>query len=167
MPARAARNTAFMLVLAAGLASCMLSPHMEHLRPAVSGTLLDGGKPVPGVELYLGKYPGNNQPCTEVGEAVPVSPAGAFGWAAIERYKLMDGLLNPVDRRGAITALCIRHPERGVMIGIMLHIRQHQSMRLRLDCDIAQAQGNTLEVRPATMSPWVGQHYYCKSSLAD
>jgi len=101
------------LVLAAGLAACVPKPHIVHLRPAVAGVVLEDGKPIPGVALFLGQSPGNNQPCTEPGEILPVSVEGAFSWASVQEGRLTDSLINPVALRGRITALCIRHPDTG------------------------------------------------------
>jgi hypothetical protein len=145
-------------MLAAGLASCAPVPHVAHLRPAVSGTVVEDGKPVAAIELFLGKFPGNNQPCTDVGEVLPVSADGRFSWAAVDERRLTTSLLNPPAVSGALTALCIRHPVKGVLIGAMLFVKQTDAVALRLDCDAARPRGAG---GPHTVSTMLGQPQYC------
>ena len=153
------------LVLAAHLASCVPKPHVAHLRPAVSGILLEDGKPISGVELFLGKFPGNNQPCTDVGEVVPVSPEGTFSWASVQEHKLTDSLINPVAARGMLTVLCIRHPKKGVLIGVTMMTKQDKPVSLRLICDVARPHsGGT---GPNTASAMLGQAQHCEASTTD
>lgn len=149
-----------LVLLAAGLAACVPSPHIEHLRPAATGVVLEDGKPVPGVELFLGKFPGNNQPCTDVHEVVPVSPEGSFSWASIQESKLTDSVINPVALRGTITALCIRHPAKGILIGAMLAMRQNRALSLRLACDVARPRNSPGLHR---ITAWLGQNQYCEA----
>jgi len=73
------------LALAANLASCVPKPQVVHLRPAVSGILVEDGEPISGVDLFLGKLPGTDEPCTDVGEIVTVSPEGKFSWRQFRR----------------------------------------------------------------------------------
>jgi hypothetical protein len=145
-------------MLAAGLASCAPVPHVAHLRPAVSGTVVEDGKPVAGIELFLGKFPGNNQPCTDVGEGLPVSAEGRFSWTAVDERRQTTSLLNPPAVSGALTALCIRHPVKGVLVGAMLFVKQTDSVALRLDCDVARPRGAR---GPHTVSTMLGQPQYC------
>ena len=146
------------LILAANLASCVPMPHVAHLRPAVSGIIVEDGKPISGAELFLGKFPGNNQPCTDVGEVVPVSPEGIFSWAPVQEHNLTDSLLNPVALRGKLTVLCIRHPKKGVLIGITIFTKQDNPESLRLNCDVA---------RPHTAGPMPGQAQHCEASTTN
>lgn len=153
------------LILAAHLASCVPMPHVAHLRPAVSGIIVEDRKPISGVELFLGKFPGNNQPCTDVGEVVPDSPEGIFSWASIQEYKLTDSLINPVAVRGKLTVLCIRHPTKGVLIGLTIFMKQNNPVSLRLNCDVARP--HTGGVGPHTASTMLGQAQHCEASTTD
>ena len=146
------------------LAACVPTPHIVHVRPAAAGIVLEEGKPVPGVELFLGKSPGNNQPCAEVGEILPVSPEGAFAWASVQEGRLTDSLINPLARRGTLTALCIRHPRQGILIGAMLFMKQDGPVSLRLDCDVARPRRGA--VGPHTITPWLGQVHYCATKAS-
>jgi len=127
-----------MLGLVLGMSACVLKPHVEHLRPAVQGTVLENGKPIPGVELFLAKSVIADEPCAEVGEVVPVAPDGRFSWDALQRSRLTDSALNPVHLRGKVTLLCIRHPEKGVLMGTAMVTRQHRPSSVRLFCDTAR-----------------------------
>ena len=152
-----------MSMLAAGLAACTPVPHVAHLRPAVDGIVLEDGKPVAGVELYLGKFPGNNQPCADVGEGLPVAADGSFSWTAADERRSTTSLLNPPSVSGALTALCIRHPAKGVLIGAVLFVMQNESVALRLRCDVARPRGSG---GPHTVSAMLGQPQYCEASEA-
>jgi hypothetical protein len=145
-------------MLATGLASCAPVPHVAHLRPAVSGTVVEDGKPVAGIELFLGKFAGNNQPCTDVGDVIPVAADGRFSWTAVDERRLTMSLLNPPAVSGALTALCIRHPVKGVLVGAMLFVKQNEAVALRLDCDVARRRGAG---GPHTVSAMLGQPQYC------
>lgn len=153
----------FLLVVAA-LVSCVPAPHVAHLRPAVSGVIVEDGKPIPGVELFLGKFPGNNQPCADVGEVLLVSPEGGFSWAPVLERHGTDSLINPVAVRGSVTALCVRHPRKGVLIGAMLFMRQERPLSLRLACDVARPR--SAGAGPGIVSTPLGQARYCRTSLS-
>lgn len=154
------------LILAANLASCVPMPHVAHLRPAVSGIILEDGKPVPDVELFLGKFAGNNQPCTEVGEVVPVSADGRFSWASVQERKLTDSLINPAAVSGTLTVLCIRHPAKGVLTGTTMFMTQKNPVSLHLICDVAHPRSG-VGVGPNTTSTMLGQAQYCETSRTD
>jgi hypothetical protein len=145
------------LMLAAGLAASVPMPCMAQLRPAVGGSVLEDGKPIAGVELFLGKFPGKNEPCTDVGEVIPVSADGSFSWST-------DAPADPGAVIATLTALCIRHPAKGVLIGAMLFMRRHDPVAIRLDCDVARPHrgGNG----PNTVSSMLGQPQYCDASGA-
>ncbi|MCA1247357.1 hypothetical protein [Massilia sp. MS-15] len=150
------------LVIAANLASCVPKPHVVHLRPAVSGILVEDGKPIPGVELFLGNFAGNNQPCTDVYEVVPVSPAGDFSWKSTQDYKLADSLINPVTSRRVLTVLCIRHPKKGILIGVTMMTKQEKPVSLRLICDVAHPRFGI--TKPHTTGAVDGQAQHCDAS---
>ena len=152
-----------MVLLAADMVACVPVRHTAHLRPAVDGIVLDDGKPVTGVELFLGKFPGNNEPCTDVGEVVPVSVQGRFAWTAIDERRATASLLNPPEVTGALTALCIRYPGKGVLIGAMLFTMQSERVALRLACDLARPRHSG---GPHTTSAALGQPQYCEASDA-
>lgn len=154
------------LMLAASLASCVPMRHVVHLRPAVTGFIAEDGKAVPGVELFLARFPGTNQPCTEVGEIIPVTPEGGFSWPPDEESKLMDSLIDPVSVRGTLTVLCIRHPAKGVLIGAVLSMRQDKPLSLRLACDVALPRSSTVLGRHIT-STMLGQAQHCEAATAE
>jgi hypothetical protein len=151
----------FYFVIAAGLASCVPMPHIAYLRPAVVGVIVDDKKPIPGIGLYLGKYPGENHPCTEVGDTVAVGADGHFSWEPKQERRLTQSLINPTRLTGAITALCIRHPQNGISIGVMLFMRQDKPLTIRLACDVARPIPSS--AGPHTFSAWVGQSQYCEA----
>jgi hypothetical protein len=154
-----------LLFLAANLAACVPMPHDAHLRPAASGTIVEGGKPIPGVELFLAKFAGNNQPCTELGEIVPVSPEGTFLWAPVQEREFTESLINPLAERAKMTVLCIRHPKKGVLIGVAMFMKLNKPVSLRLVCDVARPhQGG---IGPNTASAMLGQAQYCEASTAE
>ncbi len=153
------------LILVANLASCVPMPHIAHLRPAVSGIIVEDSKPIPGVELFFGKFPGANQPCSDVGEVVPVSQEGFFSWASVQENKLTDSLINPAAVRGKLTVLCIRHPKKGVVIGVTIVIMQNNPVSLRLVCDVARSHIGG--VGPHTVSSMLGQAQHCEASTTD
>jgi hypothetical protein len=132
------RRLPIVLALALAVASCVPKPHVVHLRAAVQGTVLEDGKPVPGIELFLAKSVIANEPCAETAEVIPVSPDGRFSWPAVQESRLMDSLLNPVHLRGKVTMLCIRHPSRGVLEGTAMVSRQDRAQSFRLSCDVAR-----------------------------
>lgn len=154
------------LALVMGLASCVPAPHLNYLRPAVKGIVLKDEKPIPGVELYLSKFPGANQPCSDVGEVVPVSPDGSFSWTSVQERELTKSLLNPVAVRARLTVLCIRHPVQGVLIGAMLFTKQNKLGAIRLICDVGRPNGNH-GIGPDTTSTFLGQSQYCETSQFD
>ena len=150
-------------LLAAGLVACTPVPHVAHMRPAVEGIVLEEGKPVAGVQLFLGKFPGNSQPCTDVGEVIPVTADGRFSWAAVDEHRRTTSLLNPPEVSGALTALCIRHPAKGVLIGAVLVVMQNESVAVRLRCDVARPRRTG---GPHTTSAMLGQPQYCEANDA-
>jgi len=158
-------RVSMLLALAANLASCVPKPHVADLRPAVSGILLEDGEPVSGVELFLGKFAGTNEPCTDVGEIVTVSPEGKFSWAPIQAYRLTDSLINAVATRGTLTVLCIRHPKIGVLIGVTLFVQENNPVSLRLLCDVAHPRSNGTGTGPHTASAMLGQAQYCVAAV--
>lgn len=127
-----------LLALALGVAACVPKPHVVHLRPAVQGTVLEDGKPIPGVKLFLAKSVIADAPCAEAGDVVPVTPDGRFSWGAVQESRLMDSALNPVHLRGKVTMLCIHHPKRGVLEGTAMVSRQDRAQSFRLSCDVAR-----------------------------
>lgn len=149
------------LALAASLVSCAPRSHVAHLRPAVSGAIVEEGKPIPGVELFLGKFPGNDEPCADAGEIIPVSAQDRFAWTPVQERRLLDSLVNPLEVRGQITVLCIRHPAKGVLIGATLLMRQKEPVALRLFCDVARPRGGT--AGPHATSAVPGRVQYCET----
>jgi len=126
------------LGLVLGMSGCVFKPHVEYLTPAVQGSVLEDGKPIPGVQLFLAKSAIGANPCAEAGEVVPVTPDGRFSWDAVQESRLMDSALNPVHLRGKLTMLCIRHPEKGVLMGTAMVTRLHRPSSVRLFCDTAR-----------------------------
>jgi hypothetical protein len=159
---RAIPRPSLVLMLAASLMAGAPVPCMAQSRPAIDGIVLEGGKPVAGVALFLGKFPGKNEPCTDVGEGLPVAADGRFSWTPPRERERTDA---PADQGAVIatlTALCIRHPAKGVLIGAMLFMRRHDPVAIRLDCDVARPHrgGNG----PNTVSSMLGQPQYCDAS---
>lgn len=152
-------------MIAAGLASCVPRPHISYLRPSVVGIIVEDKKPIADVGLYLGKHPGKNHPCTEVGKAVSVTADGRFSWEPIQEHRFTESLMNPVRLTGAITALCIRHPQQGILIGAMLFMMQDKPLSIRLHCDVARPIPSS--AGPHTFSAFVGQSQYCEASEVD
>ncbi|WP_373988870.1 hypothetical protein [Duganella sp. BuS-21] len=144
------------------LVACVPMRHVEHLRPAVSGLIVEDKKPIPGVVLFLAKFPGKNQPCAEVGEVVPVSSAGIFSLAAVQEDKLTDSLINPAAVRGQLTVLCIRHPKKGVLIGVSMMMKLNNPVTLHLVCDVARPHSGG--IGPHTVSTMLGQLQYCEAT---
>ena len=126
------------VIFAASLASCVPMPHTAYLRPSVSGIIVEDSKPIPGVELFLGARPVDKEPCSEVREVVPVSLEGKFSWTSVQEYNLTDSVINPVALRGTVTVLCIRHPNKGVLVGVIMMIKQDKPVSLLLTCDVAR-----------------------------
>jgi len=149
----------FVLMLAASLAASVPITCMAQPRPAVDGIVLEGGKPIAGVELFLGKFPGKNEPCTDVGEVIPVSADGSFSWTPARERERKDAPTDPGAVVAKLTALCIRHPAKGVLIGAMLFTGQHDPVSIRLDCDVARPHrgGNG----PHMVFSMLGQPQYC------
>jgi hypothetical protein len=153
------------LIFTGILAACVPMRHIEHLRPAVSGLIVEDEKPIPGVVLFLAKFPGKNQPCNDVGEVVPVSPEGIFSLAAVQEDKLTDSLINPAAVRGQLTVLCIRHPRKGVLIGVSMMMKLNKPVSLHLVCDVARPHSGG--IGPHTTSTMLGQPQYCEASATD
>jgi len=147
------------LMFAASLAASMPMPCMAQSWPAVDGIVLESGQPATGVELFFGKYPGKNEPCTDVGEGFPVAADGSFSWAPARERAHTDAPTDPGAVIATLTALCIRHPAKGVLIGAMLFTRPHDPVPIHLDCDVARPHrgGNG----PHTVSSMLGQPQYC------
>ncbi len=162
---RAIPCPSLVLMLAAGLMAGAPVPCMAQSRPAIDGIVLEGGKPVAGVALFLGKFPGKNEPCTDVGEGLPVAADGRFSWTPPRERERTDA---PADQGAVIatlTALCIRHPVKGVLIGAMLFMGRQDPASIRLDCDVARPHrgGNG----PHTVSSMLGQPQYCDVAPAN
>lgn len=152
----------FYFIIATGLASCLPGPHIAYLRPAVVGVIVEDKKPIPGIGLYLGKYPGENHPCTEVGDTVAVAADGRFSWQPIQERRFTESLISPARLTGAITALCIRHPQKGILLGAMLFMMQDKPLSIRLACDAARPIASS--AGPHTFSALVGQSQHCEAS---
>jgi hypothetical protein len=153
------------LILLMSLTSCVPVPHAVHLRPPVKGIVLEDEKPIPGVELYLSKSPGNNEPCTDPGEVISVAKNGSFSWAPVQEYALTDSLINPVGVRASLVVLCIRHPTMGALIGAMLFVNQNEIGSLRLVCDVRHPHRHGSG--PDTTSTMLGQAQYCETQKLD
>ncbi|MCS0629523.1 hypothetical protein NX786_09270 [Telluria mixta] len=153
------------LMLAVSLMASVPMSCMAQSRPAVDGIVLEGGKPIAGVELFLGKFPGKNEPCTDVGELIPVSADGSFSWTPARERERTDAPTDPGAVIAKLTALCIRHPAKGVLIGVMLFMRRYDPVAIRLDCDVARPHrgGNG----PNTVSSMLGQPQYCEAAAAN
>jgi hypothetical protein len=147
------------LMLALNLAASVPVPCMAQSQPAVDGIVLEGATPIAGVELFLGKFPGKNEPCTDVGEVIPVSADGHFSWTPAGERERKYAPTDPGAVIAKLTALCIRHPAKGVLIGAMLFMKQHDPVSVHLDCDVARPHrgGNG----PQTVSSMLGQPQYC------
>lgn len=156
---RAIPRPSLVLTLAVSLAAGVPLPCMAQSRPAIDGIVLEDGKPVAGVALFLGKFPGKNEPCTDVGEVIPVSADGSFSWAPARERERTDALTDQGAVIATLTALCIRHPAKGVLIGAMLFTRPQDPVPVRLACDVARPHrgGNG----PQTVSSMLGQPQYC------
>jgi hypothetical protein len=165
MITNAALRAVASLVLMMSLTACVPAPHVVHLRQAVKGIVLEDEKPIPGVELYLSKFPANNEPCAGVGEIIPVSEDGSFSWAPVQEHALTGSLINPVDVSASLTVLCIRHPTLGALIGVMLFVKQNETASLRLVCDVRRPHRNG--VGPETTSTMLGQAQYCETRKLD
>ncbi|GAA5021988.1 hypothetical protein GCM10025794_08560 [Massilia kyonggiensis] len=147
------------LLLAVSLVASVPAPCMAQSRSAVDGIVLEDGKPVAGVALFLGKFPGKNEPCTDVGEVIPVAADGTFSWTPPRERERTDAPADPGAVTATLTALCIRHPAQGVLIGAMLFMRRQDPVAIRLACDVARPHrgGNG----PHTVSSMLGQPQYC------
>jgi hypothetical protein len=163
MPAKPLAS--LVLMLAVSLGASVQMPCMAQSRPAVDGIVLEDGKPVTGVELFLGTFPGKNEPCTDVGDGLPVSADGSFSWTPARERERTDAPADPGAVIATLTALCIRHPAKGVLIGVMLFMRRHDPVAIRLDCDVARPHrgGNG----PHTVSSMLGQPQYCDVAAAN
>lgn len=153
-----------LLILAVNLAACVPIPCAAQSRPAVDGIVLEDGKPIAGVELFLGKFPGKNEPCADAGEAVPVSADGRFSWTPAWERERTDAPAGPGAPSAMLTAVCIRHPAKGVLIGAMLFTMQNERAAIRLECDAARPHRGGLG--PDTVSSMLGQPQYCIASDA-
>lgn len=155
----AVARPSLVLMLAVSLAAGVPMSCMAQSRPAIDGTVLEGGKPMAGVALFLGKFPGKNEPCTDVGDVIPVSADGSFSWTPAGARERTDAPADPGAAIATLTALCIRHPAKGVLIGAMLFIGTHDAVAVSLDCDVARPHrgGNG----PHTVSSMLGQPQYC------
>lgn len=152
------------LVLAVSLAAYLPIPCMAQTRPAVDGIVLEDGKPIAGVGLFLGKFPGKNEPCTDVGEVIPVSPDGRFAWTPVRERERNDAPAAPDAASATLTAVCLRHPAQGVLIGALLFMMQHDPVSIRLECDVARPHRGSKG--PNTVSSMLGQPQYCAASEA-
>ena len=129
------------------ISACVPLPNVVQTRPTINGTVSEGDKPVSGVEVFLGKYPGTNNPCDEVGERLSVSPEnGNFFIAPKTESYVFQSLLNPPSRTLMTTAVCIRHPVRGILIGAMVVTFQDKPHFVRLNCELQRlpAPGSAL-----------------------
>jgi len=152
------------LLLAVSLAAGAPMPCMGQSRPAVGGIVLEDGKPVAGVGLFLGRFPGKNEPCTDVGEVIPVAADGSFSWTPARERERTDAPADHGTVIATLTALCIRHPAKGVLIGAMLFMGRHDAAAVRLDCDTARPHRGG--IGPHTVSSMLGQPQYCEAGDA-
>ena len=153
-----------LVLLAASLAASVPMPCMAQSRPALGGIVLEAGQPIAGVELFLGKFPGKNEPCTDVGEVIPVAADGSFSSTPPRERERTDAQSDPGAVIAKLTAVCIRHPAKGVLIGVMLFMGRQDPASIRLDCDAARPhRGGD---GPHTVSSMLGQPQYCAASDA-
>ena len=148
-------------VLALSLPACVPWPNQAHTRPSMQGSLSEGGVPIPGAEVFVGKFAGTNTPCQEVGERVPVSPTdGSFSVAPESERQLFLSVLNPPRYTGKITAICIRHPSRGVLIGALVQMFVDKPLSVKVSCDLSRA-GVGFGLGNAQTSSPIGQAQVC------
>ena len=127
----------------------------------MKGTLSEGGKPIPGAEVFVGKHAGTNAPCQEVGERVPVSPTdGSFSIAPESERQLFLSVLNSPQYTGKITAICVRHPVRGVLIGALVTMFVDKPLSVQLNCDLLQVRDRSALGNAQTSSP-ISQAQVC------
>ena len=152
-----------LLALLGTLAACAPWPHIEYRRPRVEGRLVDGGKPIPGVEVFLGERPGSKDPCGEAGDRVVVSPIdGRFHISERSGAVYVLSLLNPPSRTGQLTAVCIRRPDSEAQIGALLIMFIDKPMSVSMDCDVSKARGRNEMGNVQASSP-LGQAQLCQA----
>jgi hypothetical protein len=156
-----------LLMLSAGLVSCVPKPHIAFVRPEVSGVILDDGRPVLGVELFLSKAAVVDQPCEYFGERINVSLEGRFSWPSIQERLLFDSLIDPVELRSNFTVLCIRHPTKGRLVGAMLFTNQKVPVSLLLNCDVAHPGSSRGFAGPNFTLTSSGHAHNCEVSRAN
>lgn len=124
------------------LSACAPWPHVEHTRPTVVGKLLDGGKPVPGADIFLGMNPGAAQPCDQAGEVIEVSSDnGGFQISRRSKTEPIWSFLNPPSVTSKLTAVCIRRPHQAPLLGALLDIRTDKPLSLSMECELSKRPG--------------------------
>lgn len=152
-----------LLALLLPVAACAPWPHVEHTRPKIVGRLVEAGKPMPGVELFLGAKPGLNEPCEELGEQLPVSAVdGSFQLAERSSLVLVQSLLNPPSQTSQITAICIRRPQRGAEIGALLVHFVNKPASVSVTCDVSRTRERG-DMGNAQVSSPLGQPQLCRA----
>jgi hypothetical protein len=127
----------------------------------MKGTLTEGGKLIPNAEVFLGKYAGTSTPCQEVEERISVSPVdGSFSIAPKSDTHLFLSLLNRPRDTGKITAVCILHPVRGVLIGALVMMFVDKPSSVRVSCDLSLSGERSSLGSAQTSSPF-GQPQAC------
>lgn len=118
---------------------------------------------IPGGEVFLGARPGENHPCSVLGDRIAVSPVdGTFQIQETSSLVLMQSWLNPPSRTGQITAVCIRRPHSETLIGALLVMTIDQPMRVSIDCDVSKKRERN-EMGNAQLSSPLGQQQLCKA----
>jgi hypothetical protein len=135
-------GTTLLRITAAGLAfmcllACYPRPHEYTRVPAISGVLLDNGKPVSGATVFIAQTrPMDDHYCQNPKAVGITDQDGYFNIDPVVRLHLFTSILNPPDVVLQMTTVCFQTASEPAF-GMTIIARTNRTMSFSASCDLA------------------------------
>jgi hypothetical protein len=120
-----------------GLLACYPRPHEYTRVPAISGVLLNNGKPVSGATVFVAQtgFDSDNH-CQGLRAMGVTNDGGKFQIAPVVKLHLFTSLLNPPEVVLQMTTVCFQTASEPAF-GMSIIARTNRTMSFTASCDLA------------------------------